>query len=170
MSKEQIFSGDTGFGERLRFLREKAGLGQVDLAKKLGFKRSSSVSNLETGKSPPDLKTLQRIVSCFNTNLHWLITGKVSPDGEAWRLNYAELFTSYSSDGGQWIDRLRGEIADLKKAVMELSEKEGRGEKIDSLALSNKNELISIRQNQLDKIKEHLKQATDRLGGVHIEY
>jgi len=173
MPEKQIFLGDSAFGERLRYLREKAGLSQTDLAKKLGYKRSSSISNLETGKSPPDLQILQKIASCFNTNLHWLITGKPSPDGEAWRESYGELFRMYSSDGGRWIDRLRGRIADLKKNILGLSEREGRGDKISAderHCLEKWNEEIRDKQNELDQIMEHLKQAIDRLGGVHIEY
>jgi len=173
MPKKQIFSGDTGFGERLRFLREKAGLGQVDLAQKLGFKRSSSVSNLETGKSPPDLKTLQKIASFFNTNLHWLITGKPSPDGEAWRESYGELFRMYSADGGQWIDRLKGRIADLNKMIMDLDAKKAKGDTItadEHFHLESWNVEKRDKQNELDRIKDHLKQAIDRLGGVRIEY
>ena len=168
MPNKQIFLGDTGFGERLRFLREKAGLSQTDLAQKLGFKRSSSVSNLETGKSPPDLKTLQKIVSCFNVNLHWLITGKPSPDGEAWRENYSELLRMYHSDVGWWIDRLKTELADWKKKALEISEKESRAEKANPFALERINEKIGHRQRLLDKIEEHLKQAFDRLGVIRL--
>lgn len=170
MSNENKFLGDSTFGERLRFLREKAGLNQTALSRKLGYKRSNSVSNLETGKSPPDLQILQKIASCFNANLHWLITGKPSPDGESWRSSYAELFSIYSSDGGWWIDRLRGEIADRTKDMNELREKESRGETIDRFKLEMLTELIRERQSKLDQIKDHLKQAIDRLGGVRIEY
>jgi transcriptional regulator with XRE-family HTH domain len=170
MVKEKFFLENTAFGERLRFLREKAGLSQTALAEKLGYKRSNSVSNLETGKSPPDLKTLQKIASFFNTNLHWLITGKPSPDGEAWRSSYAELFSTYSSDGGWWIDRLRGEIANSKKELMELTQEEGNGDTPKHFRKEMLTEAIRDKQNKLDQIKDHLKRAIDRLGGVHIEY
>ncbi|MGD0077210.1 MAG: helix-turn-helix transcriptional regulator [Sedimentisphaerales bacterium] len=160
----------SAFGERFRFLREKLGLNQAELAAKLGYITYQVIGRFERGERLPNIEALMQFVNLGNFNLHWLITGKPSPDGESWRENYGEVFRMYSSDGSQWIDRLRGEIADLKKAVTELGEKESRGEKINSFALSNNNELIRIRQSQLDQIKDHLKQAIDRLGGVRIEY
>ncbi len=162
-----------GFGERLRFLRERAGLGQTALARKLGYKRSNSVSNLEADKSPPSLQILQKIAELFNTNLHWLITGKPSPDGESWRESYGELFRMYSSDGGLWIDRLGGRVADLKKMILDLRERESGGDKLnaeDYGKLEIWSEEIRIKQNELDRIKDHLKQAIDWLGGIRIEY
>ena len=169
-SSEKSKKFSTGFGERFRFLREKLGLNQSELATKLGYATYQAIGRFERGERLPSIEALLQFVNLGNFNLHWLITGKVSPDGESWRESYGELFRMYSADGGLWIDRLRGEIADLKKTVTELSEKESRGEKIDSFALSNKNELISIRQSQLDQIKDHLQRAVDRLGGGRIEY
>jgi len=170
MLDKQFFLGDSAFGERLRYLREKAGLSQIALAQKLGYKRSSSVSNLETGKSPPDIQILQKIASCFNANLHWLITGKMSPDGEAWRESYGDLFRMYSADGGWWIDRLRGEIADRTKELNELRQKECNGDTVNHFTVEMLTELIRDRQSKLDQVKEHLQRAIDRLGGVRIEY
>jgi transcriptional regulator with XRE-family HTH domain len=170
MPAKQKFLGDIAFGERLHFLREKAGLSQAVLAQKLGYKRSSSISNLETGKSPPDLQIFQKITSCFNANLHWLITGKPSPDGESWRESYADLFRMYSADGGLWIDRLRGEIADKTKELNGLQEKESRGDTINHHQVEMLNEIIRDRQNKLSQVKDHLQKAIERLGGVRIEY
>jgi transcriptional regulator with XRE-family HTH domain len=170
MPAKQNILGDVAFGERLRFLREKAGLSQDALAQKLGYKRSSSVSNLETGKSPPDIQILQNIASCFNANLHWLITGKPSPDGESWRESYADLFRMYSADGGLWIDHLRAEIADRTKELNDLHEKESRGKTINHLHAEMLNEIIRDRQGKLSQVKDHLQRAVHRLGGGRIEY
>ena len=65
---------------------------------------------------------------------------------------------------------MRGEIADRTKDMNELREKESRGETIDRFKLEMLTELIRERQSKLDQIKDHLKQAIDRLGGVRIEY
>jgi len=70
------------FGERLRKSRNNAGLSQSDLAKKLGYKRSGSISNIENGKSPPDIITLFKIAMILNVDLHWLITGELSPTAQ----------------------------------------------------------------------------------------
>jgi transcriptional regulator with XRE-family HTH domain len=157
------------FGERLRYLREKAGFNQTALAKELGYKRSNSISNLETGKSPPDLQILQKIASFFNVNLHWLITGNPSPDGEAWRTDYAELLRIYHSDIGPWMELLETEIRTRTRHVTELYEKKSRGETINPFDLEMDNEQIRLKQQLLDKIKAHLKQSFDRYGGVRLE-
>lgn len=63
------------FPENLRKLRKEKGLSQGELAKILGYKGSNSISNLESGKSTPDLDTLCNIADYFKIDLHWLITG-----------------------------------------------------------------------------------------------
>jgi transcriptional regulator with XRE-family HTH domain len=161
------------FGERLRFVREKLGLTQSEFASKLGFANYKAIGRFERGERLPNIEAIIRLVNLGNFNLHWLVTGKPSPDGESWRENYGELFRMFSSDGGRWIDRLRCRIADLKKNVMDLSEREARGDKISADEhhhLAMWNEEIRDKQNELDQILDHLKQAIDRLGGVRIEY
>jgi len=169
MIDEKKFLEASIFGERLRYLREKAGFNQTALAKELGYKRSNSISNLETGKSPPDLQILQKIASFFNVNLHWLVTGNPSPDGEAWRTAYAELLQIYHADVAGWIERLEVEIRNLTHETIELREKESRGETINPFALEMIDEQLRSKQQLLDKIKANLKQAFDRYGGIHLE-
>lgn len=158
------------FGKRFEFLRKKLNLNQSELAAKLGYATYQAIGRFERGERLPNIKALAQFANLGNFNLHWLITGKPSPDGESWRESYGELFRMYSSDGSLWIDRLRGEIADLTKEINDLEEKESRGEIINPLDLEFKKERNREKQNKLDKIKDHLKQATDRLGGIRIEY
>jgi transcriptional regulator with XRE-family HTH domain len=169
MPDKQIFSGDPAFGERLRYLREKAGLSQTAFAEKLGYKRSSSISNIETGKTPPDIRILQKIATSFDTNLHWLITGKSSPDGDAWKTSYSELLRMYHSDVGPFIERLEAEIKDLTKKATEIQERESRGETVNPFELEMISEKLRPRQSSLDKIKVNLKQAFERCGGIRLE-
>jgi transcriptional regulator with XRE-family HTH domain len=169
MVKENFFLENTAFGERLRFLREKAGLSQTALAEKLGYKRSNSVSNLEKGKSPPDLKTLQKIASFFNTNLHWLITGKMSPDGESWRSSYSELLRMYHTDTGLYLDQLNREINDYKVKLIPLTNEQGNGGRDKRGEIERYEEEIAARQGKIDKIEKHTKQAFDRIGGNRPE-
>jgi len=158
------------FGERLRFVREKLGLSQKEFAMKLGFASYKAISRFERGERLPNAEALISLAALGPFNLHWLITGKPSPDGESWREGYGELFRMYSSDGGLWIDRLRGEIADLTKEVNDLEEKKSRGETINHLDLELKKEGRREKQSKLDQIKDHLQRAIDRLGGIRIEY
>jgi transcriptional regulator with XRE-family HTH domain len=168
-SNEKI-SVDSNFGKRLRFLREKALLSQAELAKQLGYKKNTSISNLENGKSPPDINILLKLGKLFDANLHWLITGQSSPKDEVWRANYADLLQKYQADVVVWIQRLEAEIADLKQKEMQLTEAESRGETINPYSLEIIQEQLQSKQQLLDRIKDHLRQAFDRLGGIHIEF
>lgn len=57
------------FNENLKFLRERFGMEQIDLAKKLGRKSSSSISEWEKGKYTPKMATLKQIAEIFNVNI-----------------------------------------------------------------------------------------------------
>lgn len=57
------------FSENLKFLRERFGMEQIDLAKKLGRKSSSSISEWEKGKYTPKMATLKQIAEIFNVNI-----------------------------------------------------------------------------------------------------
>jgi len=48
------------FASNLRFLRQKHGLEQIDLATRLGRKSSSSISEWEKGKYIPNKKNLEK--------------------------------------------------------------------------------------------------------------
>ena len=71
------------FGERLRSVRKAAGLSQTELAKKIGFRKAEVVSRFELGERTPKMKTLFSLTELLNIDLHWLITGEVSPTAKA---------------------------------------------------------------------------------------
>jgi len=79
------------FSERLRFLREKRGFSREDLAKKLGLSSSSQISRYETGVGLPSIAIIQKYTEVLQANLHWLLTGNPSPDGESWKQAYNDL-------------------------------------------------------------------------------
>ena len=57
------------FAKNLKYLRNKAKMEQMDLAKLLGRKSSSSISDWEKGRYTPKLGTLNEIAKVFNVNL-----------------------------------------------------------------------------------------------------
>ena len=63
-------------GERIKELRQKAGLTQAELAEKLGF-QPQTVSNWENGTREPDISALAQLSSLFNVSLDYLLLGKV---------------------------------------------------------------------------------------------
>ena len=61
------------FSSNLKFLRQREGLGQVDLAKKLGRKSSASISEWEKGKYTPKASVLAERTTIFNVSLSELL-------------------------------------------------------------------------------------------------
>lgn len=57
------------FSKNLKYLRDKRGMDQIDLAMMLGRKSSSSVSSWENGAYTPKIGTLAKIADIFNVDL-----------------------------------------------------------------------------------------------------
>ena len=62
----------------MRFLRQKNGLEQIDLATRLGRKSSSSISEWEKGKYTPKAGVLNDIAKIFGVSLSKLMTTDLS--------------------------------------------------------------------------------------------
>lgn len=59
------------FGERLRYLREEKGVGQVQMAKDIDVGKSV-ISARELDKCEPTLGNLVRLAEYFGVSLDWL--------------------------------------------------------------------------------------------------
>lgn len=57
---------------RLKYLREKSGLSQEDLAKKLSCTQQT-IGSYENGRTQPDIDTLLKLATIFNTSVDYLI-------------------------------------------------------------------------------------------------
>ena len=66
------------FASNLRFLRQKNGLEQIDLATRLGRKSSSSISEWEKGKYTPKAGVLNDIANFFGVSLSKLMSTDLS--------------------------------------------------------------------------------------------
>lgn len=94
---------DNGFGGRLKLLRKKSGLTQAQLALMLG-KSTSAVRMWELGTNEPDIKTLVKLSSIFDSSLDYLLCrdivkgspGAVRTNVEV--INISEYSSSSSSD------------------------------------------------------------------------
>ena len=60
---------------RIRELRKQNDMTMKQLGEKLGL-GESTISQYETGKREPDIKTLLKISECFNVSVDYLMTGK----------------------------------------------------------------------------------------------
>ena len=59
--------------DRIRYLRDKAGMTQTDLAKKLGISRSA-VNSWEMSLSSPSISNIIEMAQIFNVNADYLLS------------------------------------------------------------------------------------------------
>lgn len=81
------------FANNLRYLREKNGMDQIDLALKLGRKSSSSVSEWEKGKYTPKIGVLNDIAEIFGVSITDLMNKDLSDTVD----NRADVIRMYNS-------------------------------------------------------------------------
>lgn len=85
------------FANNLRYLREKHGMDQIDLAMKLGRKSSSSVSEWEKGKYTPKIVVLNDIAEIFGVSITDLMNKDLSHVVD----NRVNLIRMYDSLNGE---------------------------------------------------------------------
>ena len=68
------------FKNMLKYLRERRGMSQSELAKQLGIAKST-VSMYELGKREPDFETMERIADLFNVDMNFLY-GKTGSEND----------------------------------------------------------------------------------------
>lgn len=61
-------------GKRIKELRKKKGLSQEQLAEKVGFESSNSISNVENGYNYPSIQNLEKILNVLGTNFQSVFT------------------------------------------------------------------------------------------------
>ncbi len=69
----------SGFGSRLKSLRQKIGINQTEFAQILGFGAPIAVSRFERGERLPPIESLLKLSETCDIDIHWLVTGNPSP-------------------------------------------------------------------------------------------
>lgn len=88
---------------RIRELREKAGLRQIDVAKATCIDQKT-LSNYETGKTNPDSYSLIQLADFFNVSIDYLV-GRID-----------SIYPTISKDDiCKKIDTIKQELNDIKK-------------------------------------------------------
>lgn len=75
------------FNEKLKATRKQNGLSQAALGKLIGV-RTQTISNWETGKSEPNLETINKLCEALDVTLHYFI----SEEHVDYQLNLEETF------------------------------------------------------------------------------
>ena len=87
------------FKDMLKFFREREGLSQNELAKKLGLS-TSTISMYEVGKREPDFETEEKIADFFNTDLNTLRGRDIEPmPNELLPTEYAKKYAKLDDPG-----------------------------------------------------------------------
>jgi transcriptional regulator with XRE-family HTH domain len=68
------------FGEKLRKLRLKSSLSQVELARHLGLSSHSHLSNIEVGRRTASLEVIMRVAYWFGVSTDYLLRDSISLD------------------------------------------------------------------------------------------
>jgi len=118
-------------GQRLRMVRNQLGLKQVELAKKLGFNSHVPISRFERGEAVPGLETLVRLAMLAKINLHWLLTGGLSPTDLELQTVYDKAITKLAKYIARDIAHYLGEREYAEEQLSRLREKETKGVQID---------------------------------------
>ena len=71
-----------GFATRLRSVRQRHKLSQDRLAELLGQTGNALVSRYELGQALPTADVLIKLSEVLEVDLHWLLTGQLSPMGQ----------------------------------------------------------------------------------------
>ncbi len=88
---------------RIRELRENAGLRQIDVAKATGIDQKT-LSNYETGKTNPDSYSLIQLADFFNVSIDYLV-GRI--DSLQTSIDKEDIYKK--------IDIIKQELNDIKK-------------------------------------------------------
>jgi transcriptional regulator with XRE-family HTH domain len=71
------------FGDKLRYLRRRDGLTQVDVAEQLGLTNQSHIANLEAGRDDASLALVVRVATLFGVATDYLLRDTLPVDAGA---------------------------------------------------------------------------------------
>lgn len=143
------------FGERVKHLRDKRGFTQAKLASLMGHNTHVPVSRIEQGKSWPKEQVFLKIAEALDADLHWLITGQISPSAISVGNAYMPFVKAHMQD---IIDKLHGLVGER----MDLMAKQAAGE-IHTLRLDELQEEIANLQGYYQAILKSLDESLEPL-------
>ena len=164
---KNILSARKDFGNRLCKIRKKRGISQEELAAELGYKTGGSVSNIESGRSPIGTPALAMIAEAFDVDLHWLITGDISP-GERRAKEVAH--SALMRIAGYFAIQL-GELLSHKESskaeLLDLLKRQEAGEAVDGVLIETLRISLASMEKSLQKMAKDqpwVHQALENIG------
>jgi transcriptional regulator with XRE-family HTH domain len=74
---KKIENFDTRMGAKIKELREKAGLSQADLAKKLKYSSATTISLMEKGERSIKTKDVMKLITILDTDFKFLFDDEI---------------------------------------------------------------------------------------------
>jgi transcriptional regulator with XRE-family HTH domain len=74
---KKIDNFDTRMGAKIKQLREKAGLSQADLAKKLKYSSATTISLMEKGERSIKTKDVMKLITILDTDFKFLFDDEI---------------------------------------------------------------------------------------------
>lgn len=74
---KKIDNFDTRMGAKIKQLREKAGLSQADLAKKLKYSSATTISLMEKGERSIKTKDVMKLITILDTDFNYLFDDEI---------------------------------------------------------------------------------------------
>lgn len=103
------------FKDRVRSLRDAAGLTQEQLADRVGL-TGRAIGAWESGRAKPRIDKLQQLADYFGVSPHWLLDGDAKVELTASELELLNLFRSCSDVGrGVILDSARSAAARMPR-------------------------------------------------------
>ncbi|MCK4294044.1 MAG: helix-turn-helix transcriptional regulator [Planctomycetes bacterium] len=139
------------FSQRLHLTRKNRDLSQGGLAKKLGLTGQAQVSRYENGKSLPDVAILVKMSEALQVDLHWLITGNLSPSTVDLAERVKPYLYAHLSDVTLRIQQLERERRDLYARTVQREPRTGGIKDVEKL-LAEHHAYLRAAYQELDQL------------------
>lgn len=142
------------FSSNLKYLREKFNMEQIDLAKALGRKSSSSISEWESGKYTPKLGVLNEIAKIFKVNLDDLMSTDLSSKKEEKILTIYDKLNDSRKENV--LNYALFQLSEQEQAQNVVSMKKPSESKIENWAAHAKDEQRVYSDEELENARNYL--------------
>lgn len=141
------------FSKNLKYLRESRNMEQLELAKKLGKKSSSTISEWENGKYTPRIGVLNDIAEIFNISISDLMNSDLSTSDNSIDIEHAKLFSKLNHD------RKMNVHSFARKELMKQDSILDPANDSDTLAAHLVDPEKEFTDQEIDDLKEYLNKA-----------
>lgn len=142
---------DNNIAYRLKLLRKKLGLSQLEMAEQMGLTAQTQVSRFENGVNMPSIEALNTLSKHYSIDLNWIVFGEVENKTQPHN----------SADAADITDMIYSQINLLSKIARQSIEIAGVAESLDSAEIATKadqqREVIDSQISYLMEVLQRIK-------------